>query len=391
MAPTTNTILVLDIRRDNILTDAMNQLWRRDLNELRRPLKVQLGIDEGEQGVDQGGIQQEFFRLAIAEAFDPDYGLFTTDSTSKTSWFQPGSLEPLYKFEMLGLLASLAVYNGLTLPFTFPKIFYKKLLGLPLLDVEECADGWPELMRGLLELYYWKGDDVEEVFMRSFTFEVPVPGGGTLSIDLVKQIKEAEPLAYKQHGALKEAFESTDDSEPPLVTSETRKIFVAAYIQALTEVSIAPQFEAFRKGFFTLISPKALSLFKCDPTVLKTLMEGQPISNATAWELRTFCTYDAGFSAESETVLFFWEVVENEFDTETLGKLLEFVTSSPRVPIQGISRMPFVIQKNGTDETRMPTSSTCFSRLLLPEYKSKDVLREKLRIALENSQGFGIA
>ena len=66
--------LVLEIRRDNILTDALNQLWRREKRELLRPLKIRMGMDEGEEGVDLGGVQQEFFRIAIGEALNPDYG-----------------------------------------------------------------------------------------------------------------------------------------------------------------------------------------------------------------------------------------------------------------------------------------------------------------------------
>ena len=93
--------LVLSISRETALTDAMNQIWRRRRCELIRPLKVRLGQDLGEEAVDHGGVQQEFFRIAIAEALDPKYGAFTTDPGTRMSWFQPDSLEPLYKFELL--------------------------------------------------------------------------------------------------------------------------------------------------------------------------------------------------------------------------------------------------------------------------------------------------
>ena len=375
MKPITRTFLVLDIRRDSILTDALNQLWRRDSRELRRPLRVQLGMEEGEQGVDAGGIQQEFFRLAMAEAFDPSYGLFTTDATSKTNWFQPGSLEPLYKYELLGLLASLAVYNGLTLPFTFPKVFYMKLLNVPLKNIDDISDGWPELARGFRELLDWKGDDVEQVFIRSFTFEVTLPGGRTLSIDLSKDFEDGDTP-------------TVTDSEPPMVTSENRRAFVMAYMKALVDTSIKEQFNAFRAGFLTILSQKSLSLFSPEPSVLKTLVEGAPTSSTTAAELKRYCKY-CDFTPTSDTVVFFWDIVEHEYDAAMLSKLLEFVTSSPRVPVQGVSSMTFMLQENGQDESRLPTSSTCFGTLLLPEYKSKDVLRERLRIAIENSQGFG--
>jgi hypothetical protein len=39
---------------------------------------------------------------------------------------------------------------------------------------------------------------------------------------------------------------------------------------------------------------------------------------------------------------------------------------------------------------RIPTSMTCFGRLLIPEYNAKEKLARKLKIALENSEGFGV-
>lgn len=65
---------VIEIRRHSVLVDALNQLWRREKRELMKPLKVRMGMDEGEEGVDYGGVQQEFFRIAVAEALNPDYG-----------------------------------------------------------------------------------------------------------------------------------------------------------------------------------------------------------------------------------------------------------------------------------------------------------------------------
>lgn len=67
---------VLEIRREHLLRDAIEQLWRRDMREVLKPLKVRMGMDEGEEGIDHGGVQQEFFRLAIAEVMSPDYGMF---------------------------------------------------------------------------------------------------------------------------------------------------------------------------------------------------------------------------------------------------------------------------------------------------------------------------
>ena len=39
---------------------------------------------------------------------------------------------------------------------------------------------------------------------------------------------------------------------------------------------------------------------------------------------------------------------------------------------------------------RLPTALTCFGRLLLPQYDSKEKLKEKLILAIENAKGFGL-
>ena len=67
---------VIEIRRDNVLLDAINQLYRREKRDLMKPLKVRMGMDEGEEGVDHGGVQQEFFRIAIAAVMNPEYGVY---------------------------------------------------------------------------------------------------------------------------------------------------------------------------------------------------------------------------------------------------------------------------------------------------------------------------
>lgn len=72
----TAKFMMLEIRRTHVLVDTFNSIWRREERELMRPLKVRLGEEDGEQGMDIGGVQQEFFRLAIAEALNPAYGMF---------------------------------------------------------------------------------------------------------------------------------------------------------------------------------------------------------------------------------------------------------------------------------------------------------------------------
>ncbi|KAL4873065.1 hypothetical protein BDV12DRAFT_116269 [Aspergillus spectabilis] len=432
MKTSMTTYLVLVIRRDNILTDALNQLWRRERRELMRPLKVQMGMDEGEEGLDHGGVQQEFFRLLMAEALDPLYGMFTTDSRTRISWFQPCSLEPLYKFELLGLLMSLAVYNGLTIPLNLPTAFYRKLLGLKVENLEHIRDGWPELTRGLEELLRWSEGDVGDIFMRTYEFGFEA-FGRVETVDMEKVDRDAPwPLSpappqsgrtmryspswsdvrrYTDQANLSPpssmAAETADSHDEPLktgtnsvplpsptppveeaslVTNENRGQFVKDYIFWLTDKSIRPQFEAFAQGFYTCLDRPALSIFT--PEALKTVVEG--IQEIDVTQLERHARYEGGFGPRHQAIRDFWSIV-HKFSAEQKAQLLEFVTASDRVPVNGIASIMFVIQKNGVGDARLPTSLTCFGRLLLPEYSSKSVLEEKLSKALENAQGFGVA
>ena len=85
----------------------------------------------------------------------------------------------------------------------------------------------------------------------------------------------------------------------------------------------------------------------------------------------------------------FWDVV-GAFSEEDKRNLLMFVTACGRAPPTGMSAITFVIQRNGPDSDRLPSSQTCFGRLLLPEYSSEDKLREKLLAAIQHYHGFGL-
>ena len=95
----------------------------------------------------------------------------------------------------------------------------------------------------------------------------------------------------------------------------------------------------------------------------------------------------------------FWEVLYT-LDEEQSKKFLMFVSGSYRAPIKGLTDLPFIVSRHGPDSEMydifklfihsLPSAHTCFNHLLLPEYKSKEKLREKLLLAINNSEGFGL-
>jgi hypothetical protein len=318
--------------------------------------------------------------------------MFTLDPQTRMIWFQPGTLEPDWKFEMIGILFSLALCNGVTLPVTFPLALYHFLLTAEPPprdqssgndDLSFIKDGWPELARSFETLLTWTEGDVSDVFVRDYAFSYDAYGQ---HIDHNMD----EPYARPHQGTSgsrpvrPEDLLTTQTTEAKAVTNANRETFVHDYIHHLTYLSILPQLLAFRKGCLACLQPQSLQLFT--PSALRSLIEGTPHISISA--LRQCARYEQGYASTHSVILNFWRVVES-YSQEDCRHLLEFVTASDRVPVTGYDGIPFHIVRVGGGDM-LPTSSTCFGKLYLPEYESEEILKGKLGLAIRNSKGFGV-
>lgn len=55
------------------------------VQDLKKPLKVKF-VGGGEQGLDLGGLQKEFFQLIIEQIFDPRKTMFTYSTETRNFW-----------------------------------------------------------------------------------------------------------------------------------------------------------------------------------------------------------------------------------------------------------------------------------------------------------------
>lgn len=128
LAQQTNPYLVLEVRRSKLVKDVLDHIHRiKDESLLKKPLKIKF-VGGGEEGMDQGGVQKEFFQAVVEQLVDPSYGMFTYDEDNRYSWLNGASLESERQFELVGIVIGLALYNGVILGLHFPKLLYKKLL-----------------------------------------------------------------------------------------------------------------------------------------------------------------------------------------------------------------------------------------------------------------------
>ncbi|XP_077293912.1 ubiquitin protein ligase E3A isoform X2 [Arctopsyche grandis] len=353
--------LRLKVRRDHLIADTLIGL---ELVAMERVLdfKKQLVVEfEEEQGVDEGGVSKEFFQLIVEEIFNPDYGMFTYQSETNMTWFNPTSFETVAQFTLIGIVLGLAIYNNIILAVNFPMVVYRKLMGKKG-SFEDLVDWNPVLFNGLKNLLEYTEDDVEDVYMQTFRICYQDVFGN----NIFHELKENGDQIY--------------------VTQNNKQEFVDLYADFLLNKSVECQFKAFRRGFVMVMdeSPLAL-LFR--PEEVEQLVCGS--KNFDFMELELSTEYDGGYTPESQIIKDFWSIVHN-LSMKNKKKLLQFTTGSDRVPVGGLSRLKLIIARNGPNSDRLPTAHTCFNVLLLPEYETKEKLNDRLLKAINYAKGFGM-
>jgi len=353
--------LILRIEREHLIPSALNEIKvQQELGNLKKQLKVKF---VGEEGVDEGGVQKEFFQLIIRQIFDPQYGMFVLNESTRQYWFSSSfvfdSDADLEEFELIGVLLGLAIYNSVILDVHFPFVVYKKLMGVPLV-FDDLKDVEPVVWQMLQALLNYPDDDMEEVF--SLNFQVTQDCyGQQVTHDLI------------ENGA----------NIP--VTQQNKTEFVRLYVKWLLEDSIKKPFDKFLGGFKQVCDGIFFDLFRVEEVEL--LICGNP--ELDFHELEAVTTYDNGYSESHPVILNFWQVIHS-LTPEQQKQFLFFATGSDRSPIGGLKNLRFVITRHGDDSDRLPQAHTCFNVLLLPEYCTLEKLRDRLVLAINNSTGFGM-
>lgn len=169
---------------------------------------------------------------------------------------------------------------------------------------------------------------------------------------------------------------------------------VGEYVQRVLDVFLAEgvraQAAAFRTGFSSVFSIERLAAFT--PDELDVLLNG----SRERWEVHTIVEYlkfDHGYTRSSRAVGFLLEVI-CEFNDATLATFLKFVTGSPRLPVGGLARLSprlTIVQKRPEEgispDAYLPSVMTCANYVKLPDYSSKEVMRERIMTAISEGQG----
>ncbi|XP_037904254.1 E3 ubiquitin-protein ligase Nedd-4 isoform X4 [Hermetia illucens] len=352
----------IKVRRVSILEDSyriINSVTKTDL------LKTKLWIEfEGETGLDYGGLAREWFFLLSKEMFNPYYGLFEYSAMDNyTLQINPFSglcnEEHLSYFKFIGRVAGMAVYHGKLLDAFFIRPFYKMMLQKPI-DLKDMEAVDTEYYNSLL----WIRENDPSELMLTFCVDEETFG-------------HTSQRELKPNGANIE------------VTNENKDEYIKLVIEWRFVSRVKDQMSAFLEGFGSIIPLNLLKIF--DANELELLMCG--IQNIDVKDWRDNTLYKGDYHRNHIVIQWLWRAVLS-FSNEMRSRLLQFVTGTSRVPMNGFKELygssgpqMFTIEKWGTPDN-YPRAHTCFNRLDLPPYESYMQLKDKLIKAIEGSQGF---
>lgn len=395
------------IRRDQVFEDAYEQFY--ELGEgLKEPIQITFvdQFDTIEAGIDGGGVTKEFLTSVTNEAFRAEDGpnLFITNDQNllypnpaavderqellkqaglkeSSSEWRENINELLKHYEFLGRIVGKCLYEGILVDIGFAGFFLLKWAASGAAagseagyraNVNDLRDLDEGLYQGLLKLKSYPGNVEDFGLDFTITDTISLPGAPTQTIE-----RELMP----------------NGSQMP-VTNENRLLYLSCVARHRLLTQPFRQTRAFLKGLSEIVNPSWLSMF--NQSELQTLIGGDS-SEIDVEDLRRNTLYGGIYqigddNQEHPTIKLFWKVMK-ALDDSDRRKVLKYVTSTPRAPLLGFSQLNprFSIRDASSDETRLPSTSTCVNLLKLPRYSTEAILRKKLLYAVNSGAGFDLS
>ncbi|CAG8453722.1 1012_t:CDS:10 [Paraglomus occultum] len=262
-------------------------------------------------------------------------------------------------FKFAGQFVAKAMVDSRIIDIPFNPIFLKKVL----------RESVPHTLRTLRQ--------IDEYWSNSLGSLKASKGWGTNSLGLQFTLPGCDNFELISNG-------SNIDVTPASIQQYTD-----AVISAVLDPGVEKQVQAFREGFNQVFPIDDLKIFTTSELVALFGNEEEDWSIET---MRDSFNADHGYSMNSPAIRNLLEILSG-FNVEERRLFLQFVTGSPRLPIGGFKNMRPVLtivcrgsDQNSPDES-LPSVMTCQNYLKLPDYPTKEIMREKLCYAMREGQG----
>lgn len=340
-------------------------LLRSKLDEKARLFIVRFRGMDGriERGVDWGGIYRDSLTRVTEELCSTDFNLFVPvpnqrDHGTFGETFIPNprhtSTRGLAMFEFTGKLMGISMRQKADLPFMFPPLLWKLLVGQPA-TAQDLQD--IDTMVGRLVISAQEAKEDDELTM---SFSVPNCFG-----EQVELVPRGSSLR---------------------VTIANRDEFVELAL-SLRLGEFNQQVAALRSGFITIIPERSLQLLTWEELQLRVC--GSPDIDIEL--LRRHTTYRGGYHGWHSAVRRFWRAV-SQFTQEELQGLIKFAWGRTRLPQESQWPTTFKLAPHGGGDAVLPIAHSCFFQIDLPSYSSSEVAKKRLITAIHYGLGsFNIA
>ena len=346
--------LQLSVRRDNVFHDSFKSLYFQTGDQMKYG-KLSIRF-HGEEGVDAGGVTREWFQVLSRQMFDPGYALWTPVSSDRTT-FHPSQYsavneEHLLFFKFIGRIIGKALYEGRVLDCHFSRAVYRRILGksVSLKDLESLDPDYHKSVVWMLE------NDITDIITETFSVDNDkfgvvetidfVPNGRNIAVTEENKHEYVRLMVeWKLTGSVKEQLDE--------------------FLKGMSEVMCLISIAAYNNctGFHEIIPADLVSIF--NEQELELLISGLPEIDVDDWKSNTELH---NFTAAAPQIQWFWRAVRS-FDKEERAKLLQFVTGTSKVPLNGFKELEgmngfsrFNIHRDYGNKDRLPSSHTCFNR-----------------------------
>jgi hypothetical protein len=246
-------------------------------------------------------------------------------------------------FEFIGRLMGASLRAKLLLPFEFPSIIWKKLIG--------------------------EQPGIEDLMAYDFmTYSLLDALRNCESHGIVDQ----ESFAAEYEDKLHFVYNGSDGVERELVPGQRhRPVTFDSRLEYCDSVLAArlsefdKQIAAIERGLTEVISCRVLSLFSWEQ--VEILVSGDPNIDMDIWKSKTDAT-----GIPAKTLALFWEVMESLSQQERSG-FVRFAWGRSRLP--AVKDFTTKMRLTNAGRIKLPVSHTCFFSIELPEYLTLDEMR----------------
>lgn len=376
----TKSYTSITVRRAHVLAESMRALGAPGGPRWKNTLSARF---EGEAGIGPGVEREWFSAMSDAASSLPCFVLTQSEDSVGASYLDPAAVaDP----DALTAAAFIGALMGKVIRDSSGKDGNQKhhmlgglRLALPLFRHLAGEDVGPERLC-----------ELDPAQASSLAAMLATPGGAN-NLGGASHALET----YAADGQMR-VYDLLPNGADVAVTEANKADYVRLRALWWLTTGVQPLLTALLDGFDTMVPRDVVKALGMSGLELQTLICGTPVLDLA--DVRRHTRLGAPYTVNSLPILWLWEVLES-FSAQLQLRFWRFCTSSTNLPAGGAAALavPFSIVTAPRTfgpglALRLPVSHTCFWRLDLPMYESKEELERCLITALENSadSSFGL-